>query len=259
MPETSRRHWTREETLLAFRLYCRLPFGRLHKTNPEIIALARLLDRTPSAVGMKACNFASLDPHHRQRGVGGLGNSSALDHEVWTEFQTDPEAVAAEAEAAAERLAPPGESPSADVQTQPKITPIPIGDTESLRTVRVRRVQRFFRSAVLTSYGHRCALTGLAVPELLNASHIVPWAADAGRRTHPTNGVCLNALLDRAFDRGLITFDEQLRTIVSDRLKEQADPPWPLTGLEGKPLAPPTRWVPDPDALAWHRERVFTP
>ena len=50
---------------MAFRLYCRTPFGKLHQHNPEIVALARALGRTASAVGMKACNFASLDPAQR--------------------------------------------------------------------------------------------------------------------------------------------------------------------------------------------------
>jgi hypothetical protein len=66
--------WSREELLVAFRLYCRTTFGRLHRLNPEIIELARLLGRTPSAVGMKACNFAGLDPVQRARHIWGLGN-----------------------------------------------------------------------------------------------------------------------------------------------------------------------------------------
>ena len=54
--------WTRQQLKLAFHLYCQLPFGRLHRRNPEIVDLAELLGRTPSAVAMKLVNFASLDP-----------------------------------------------------------------------------------------------------------------------------------------------------------------------------------------------------
>ena len=54
--------WTRDPLLIALRLYMRTPFGRLHGRNPEIIHLATKIDRTPSALAMKACNFASLDP-----------------------------------------------------------------------------------------------------------------------------------------------------------------------------------------------------
>ena len=68
MPQTvDRRNWTREELIAAFNLYCQLPFGKLHKTTPQIIQLARLLERTPSSVGMKLVNFASCDHGQRPR------------------------------------------------------------------------------------------------------------------------------------------------------------------------------------------------
>jgi hypothetical protein len=54
--------WTPEQLKLAFFLYCQLPFGKLHSRNPEIVKLARIIGRTPSAVAMKLVNFASLDP-----------------------------------------------------------------------------------------------------------------------------------------------------------------------------------------------------
>ena len=57
-----KRGWTRDELLVAFNLYCKTPFGRLHQRNPEIIRLASALGRTPSALAMKLVNFASLDP-----------------------------------------------------------------------------------------------------------------------------------------------------------------------------------------------------
>ena len=69
---TPRRAWRREELLLALRLYFHTPFGRLHRGNPEILRLAKDLGRTPSAVAMKASNFASLDP-----GLAARGNIAA--------------------------------------------------------------------------------------------------------------------------------------------------------------------------------------
>jgi hypothetical protein len=53
--------WTRDQLLIALRLYIRLPFGRLHGKNPEIVHVARAIGRTSGALAMKACNFASLD------------------------------------------------------------------------------------------------------------------------------------------------------------------------------------------------------
>lgn len=144
--------------------------------------------------------------------------------------------------------------------TQANEAIIPYGETEPEALVRVRRVQSFFRNAVLTSYEHRCALTNLAVPELLNASHIIPWSLSEKRRADPSNGICLNALHDRAFDRGLITFDEELRVVVSSSLRlnshcwlEQQE----LAQLVGRPLRLPERFQPDDEAIAYHRRHIF--
>jgi predicted restriction endonuclease len=126
--------------------------------------------------------------------------------------------------------------------------------------VRVRRVQRFFRAAVLSSYGHRCALSGIPLPDLLNASHILPWSENIPRQADPRNGLALHALYDRAFDRGYLTFDENLRVILSPLLKIENPPPLhvaTLLSLEGQPLTLPDRFPPDREALAWHREVVF--
>lgn len=94
-----RKAWSQEELLLVFRLYCRTSFGRLHQRNPEIIELARQIGRTPGAVAMKACNFASLDPQQQERRIKALGNVRRADRELWEAFLNDSESVAQEAEA----------------------------------------------------------------------------------------------------------------------------------------------------------------
>ena len=81
--------WTREELLVAFALYCRLPFGRLHSKNPEIVEVAAAIGRTPSALAMKLTNIASLDPAIISTGRSGLSGASANDREMWNEMQRD--------------------------------------------------------------------------------------------------------------------------------------------------------------------------
>jgi putative restriction endonuclease len=247
--------WTRNQLLIVLRLYCNEPFGRLHRGNPTIVDTATLVGRTPSAVVFKACNFASLDPTHRQRGVKGLKNTASADRELWAEFLADSERIAAEAEAAYERLAG---TPSDPVPGEPP-SPLP-GPTERDALVRVRRVQGFFRRAVLASYENRCAISGIPIGELLNASHIIPWSVDPLRRADPRNGIALNALYDRAFDRGLISIDAKHRVLVSPRLRVP-DPTalhrTTLLALEGHPVHPPTRFLPSPEALAYHRDTIF--
>lgn len=65
------RLWTREELILAINLYCKIPFGKLHRNNPDIIKLAKLIDRTPNTVSYKLVNFASFDPSLEARGIKG--------------------------------------------------------------------------------------------------------------------------------------------------------------------------------------------
>lgn len=119
-------NWTRDQLLLALRLYMRLPFGKLYATNPEIVALADRIGRTANALAMKACNFANLDPALQARGIRGLSNLAAADREIWEEFSNNAESLAAEAEEAAERLAQPGEEPVVPIE-------VPEGPTEVSR------------------------------------------------------------------------------------------------------------------------------
>jgi putative restriction endonuclease len=79
--------------------------------------------------------------------------------------------------------------------------------TEAERLVIQRVGQDLFRQGLLDFWEGRCAITGLAVPELLRASHIKPWAdcASDAERLDIHNGLLLAPHLDAAFDRGFIT------------------------------------------------------
>ena len=74
-----RRGWTREELIVAFNLYCKIPFGRIHIRNPLIIQLAQSLGRTPSAVSWKLANFARLDPALKRRNVKGAAHGARAE------------------------------------------------------------------------------------------------------------------------------------------------------------------------------------
>ena len=90
---------------------------------------------------------------------------------------------------------------------------VPSGPTETLVTVKARRGQNYFREAVINNGGGCCGVTGLAVRDLLIASHILPWGTHPEHRLNVRNGICLSRLHDAAFDRGLITFDDSLQLI----------------------------------------------
>ncbi len=243
--------WQEDELLLTLHLYCRTSFGKLHQGNPDIIQLANIIGRTPSAVAMKALNFASLDPALNQKGLAGASNA---DRALWNAFMENSTAIAEQAEALYESRVVNAESLAAPHQVnQPTI---PYGNTEIFREVKTRLVQSFFRRTVLESYNYRCAISGLAIPELLVASHIIPWAQDESRRADPTNGIALNALYDKAFDRHLISFDEDFKLVVSEKIKAKAKDKIIqeyFLKFEGKELEMPYRFLPDREALEGHR------
>ncbi|MFC1684995.1 HNH endonuclease [Pseudomonadota bacterium] len=209
------------------------------------------MDRTAGSISRKLGNIASLDSRHQARGVGGLPNSSKLDRKMWAEFQDNWSAMAEKSETAFEAMM--GET--VQEQALPELEQS-LGPSEVEQMVKVRRHQTFFRNAVLSSYENRCALTGITVPQLLIASHIIPWSQNENRRADPTNGLCLNALHDKAFDCHLITFDEDCRLVVSSVLKKgdiQEFHSSNFADLEGTALAIPHRFAPDPQALEEHR------
>ncbi len=248
-------NWTKDQLKLAFHLYCQLPFGKLHKGNPAIIRLAKLIGRTPDAVAMKLVNFASLDPAITSSGRSGLKGASRLDRDIWGEFHADWEGLAVECEMLRRSIDPePGEDESGELLVPEDFT----GETRKVVTEQ-RIKQNFFRRAVLSSYGGRCCMSGIGEPRLLVASHIVPWSKDKQNRLNPSNGICLSAIHDRAFDKGLITLSDDFKVMVSDELKrrEEAFLRSIFLAIEGSPISMPERFEPDSTFIARHRNEEF--
>lgn len=248
--------WTRDETLAALHVYFQLSFGQLHQRNPLIQQLAAWIGRTPGSVALKLVNFASLDPQVRASGRAGMSNASNLDRLIWIELNEDWDLVAGEAAHVYEHYGTEhGVKPGSDVVEE--VPEIAEGKTVTA-TVKVRVNQARFRRAVLASYTARCCISGLAVPQLLIASHIVPWSMDAKNRLNPQNGLCLSALHDKAFDVGMITVLPNYTVQVSKRLMgadlddftKQA-----LAKYDGCAIALPERFKPNASFLAAHASR----
>lgn len=257
---TQNPRWSREELLVAFNLYCQTPFGKLHSRNPDIVRVAAVLGRTPSSLAMKLVNFASLDPSITSTGRRGLGNASRADKAIWNEFSADWEGLAVESEMHLNDMVKKGgfvvsESKEEDDFDEASY----VGATKAVQ-IQARIRQSFFRKAVLSSYRQRCCITSISEPRLLVASHIVPWKADEKNRLNPRNGLCLSALHDKAFDRGLITITDKFRVQVSPALYAFDREPFikeTLLSLNGKPIMLPEKFAPDAAFLKWHREEIF--
>jgi predicted restriction endonuclease len=256
--------------MVAMNLYCKLPFGQLRHGNLLVVEVAEKLGRTPSSLSMKLCNLASLDPYHQARGIKGLSGASRADRAIWEEFNADWGRLGTESEEKLQVLLSlpneegqeVGTTSSRGERTSVVTMPqnVPTGPSEDIASVKVRLGQSFFRKSVLASYNCRCCITGIPIPELLVASHIMPWGKYPEHRQNPQNGLCLAQTQDAAFDKGLVTFDENYRLVLSSNLREFL----PNEALarnffdyEGKRIEMPDKFLPDEGFMVEHRDRIF--
>lgn len=244
--------WTRQESILAFELYCRIPFQQTKASNVEVQELARLLDRSPASVARKLGNFGAFDPDLRRRNISGLTHTSKLDRKVWDEFNSDWPGLVA--------LAREMRGSVSDREAYPLIpSQSPKGESERLVTAKRRLHQAFFRDAVLSAHEGICCITGISIRQCLIASHIVPWSVSEKLRADPTNGLCLTATFDRLFDTGLMTVNLDLTLRFSEQiLLAKAKPVQEfITIYNGRAIRRPQRFHPKEKHLEWHRENVF--
>lgn len=249
------RSWTRDEEIIVFNLYCKIPFQSSSKNNPEVIKIANLIGRTPSAVNMKIGNFGSFDENLASKNIVGLTHSSRLDKEIWEEFNNNWDELAFESE----RLI--AEFKGEDVvQMAGNEISLPVGITKEV-TVKQRVNQTFFRNAVLSSYNSACCITGLSNRQILIASHIKPWKdSDEREKTNPSNGLCLNALHDKAFDKGFITIDKNKKLHISNDISDVFDGASVdkfFKEYEGQQIRLPDKFLPDENFLEYHNDMIF--
>ncbi len=249
-------NWTREELILAFNLYLKLPFGKMHKGNSEVIKLATLLGRrTPDSVAIRLTNFANIDPYHQQRGVKGMDGGRKQVEPIWDEFVNNQENLVFESE----RIL-------ADYQHQTieELHPEIIVDWQNLqgevreRVVKTRVNQSVFRQMILKTYSNKCAISGICLPELLVAGHIIPWAVDAKNRLNPENGICLSNLYDKAYENGLICISIDYKVLISKRLKSEVSKKFYhqfFGQFEHQPISLPVDYHPRKEFLDYRLER----
>ncbi len=251
----TRKNWSREETIVAFYVYCIIPFESSSKTNPTVIHYANLISRSPSALNMKIGNIGRLDPDLKKKGIVGLTHGAKMEELVWDEFNDNKEELIYEAEKIIGKLSA---RTVEDMYLKPEETDY--SSREKIRLVKTRLNQSFFRSSVLSAYNNTCAITNLKINELLVASHIKPWAVDKNNRLNPHNGICLNSIHDKAFDKGLITIDKKYRIIISRRLKDYYSNKFiddVFKKYDGYKISIPSKFKPSLDFLEYHNDVIF--
>ena len=248
-------NWTKEETIVAFNVYCKIPFKDSNKNHPMIIEYAKIIGRSPSALNMKVGNLGRLDPKLKEKGIVGLSHGSKIERIVWEEFYANPEQFAYESECLIAKYA----NKSIEKSSKIDINDLPNGK-ERETIVKLRVNQSFFRSAVMTSYNNRCCVSGVGNPQLLEACHIVSWADDSHNRTNPENGLCLNSLFHRAYDKHLMAITPDYEIIISENFMEKVEDSTfekYLKEINGRKINMPTRFYPQRELLDIHYQKYL--
>ena len=236
--------WTREETIVAFNVYCKIPFKSSSKTHPLIIKYANLLNRTPSALNMKIGNIGRLDPDLYKKGISGLVHGAKMEEEIWKEFRENPEQLAYESEKIISKLQ--GKSIEKIIDTND----LPQGKEREI-IIKQRINQSFFRMTVLSSYNNRCCISGIGN---------IGWSENTANRTNPQNGLCMNSFFHKAYDKHLLGITPDMRIVVSEELLQGSTEISffnYLKTIDGKKILLPDKFLPQKELLEIHYNKFI--
>ncbi|MFY7957407.1 MAG: HNH endonuclease [Flavobacterium macrobrachii] len=253
----ARDNWNREQLIVALNLYWKIPYNKISGSSNSLIQqIAPIINRTPAALAYKLMNFTSLDAEKQKIGNKGKSAASSSDKEIWNEYFGKWEKLALDSSAIL-----------SVIQNKPLDKILELEDDyefvegkEKLRLVKTRVNQNDFRQRILASYNEKCCITGISFTSLLVASHIIPWSKNKQERLNPRNGICLNNIHDKAFDKGLITITSDFKVKLSDAiLKKQKETNIQKYFLEydNQPIILPDRFIPSIEFLEYHQQNIF--
>src|SRR5688572_20587026 len=119
-----------------------------------------------------------------------------------------------------------------------------------------------FKKLVPQAYQNRCSFTGMKLSStfghsFIDACHIIPFSITHNDSIN--NGIALCPNLHRAFDRGLVSLDNDYKILVSEHIYEEENHPYGLKQLRAKRIHLPLKQntLPNLEYLSWHREHIF--
>jgi putative restriction endonuclease len=251
----SSHNWKFSELIIVLNLYYKIPFSKINYKHPEIINLSGLINRTPSAVALKLVNFVRLDPSLQSRKISGMKHGAKADEKIWNDYYGKLDKLAFDSESIIACF----ENKPIEISSGIEIMDLPKEGKEREALIKTRVNQQFFRSAILASYENQCCITGLNIPSLLVASHIIPWSKDEKNRMNLSNGLCMNLLHDKAFDRGLITINYDYTILLSKQIKKNKNRMVEkfFYPYEGKRINLPYKFLPSKEFLEYHNSEIF--
>lgn len=253
----TRDNWNREQLIVALNLYWKIPYNKISGSSNSLIKqIAPIINRTPAALAYKLMNFTSLDAEKQKIGNKGKSSASSSDKEIWIEYFGKWEKLALDSSAILSLI-----------QNKPIDTILELEDDyefvegkEKISLVKTRVNQNDFRQRILASYNEKCCITGISFTSLLVASHIIPWSKNKQERLNPRNGICLNNIHDKAFDKGLITITSDFKVKLSDAiLKKQKETNIQkyFLAYDNQPIILPDRFIPSIEFLEYHQQNIF--
>lgn len=252
-----RNDWTDDEMILALALYFKLPYHRLNRSTPEVKKLAEIIGRSNNSVAIRLVNYAACDPVLTSQGKVGMTAGINKCMPYWERYANNKEELFWTEQQIISKLSGKPIDAQIDQTSQQDL----IGK-EREAVIKQRVNQNAFRAMILANYNERCAITGITIPQLLIASHIIPWADNAKERLNPENGICLLALYDKAFDAGLIGICPDDYTItLSKELKEHKKEIFysDFFGyIEHKTIFLPEKHSPNKTFLEYHLRNIFS-
>ncbi len=253
----TRDNWNKEQLIVALNLYWKIPYNKISGSSNQLISnIAPLIKRTPAALAYKLMNFTSLDAEKQKIGNKGKSAASASDKEVWNEYFGQWEKLAFDSSIILSKVQNKSIEQLTEIEPEYEFKQ----GREKERIVKTRINQSDFRQRILASYNERCCITGISITSLLVASHIIPWSKNEVERLNPKNGICLNNIHDKAFDKGLISISTDYRIILSETIlqkKKEVNIQKYFIEYENQSIILPDRFLPSQEFLEYHNKNIF--
>jgi len=253
----TRENWTKEQLIVALNLYWKIPYNKISgSSNTRIKEISFIIGRTSAALAYKLMNFTSLDPERKDKGNKGKSGAGSSDKIIWDEYFGKWEKLAFDSAIILLKFQNLSIDKSFNLEDEFEY----VEGKEKERIIKVRVNQSDFRQRILASYNEKCCITGIQIPSLLVASHIIPWSKNKQERLNPRNGLCLNSIHDKAFDKGLITvttdFKIKLSEVILQKKKELNIQKF-FMQYENQHIVLPDRFIPSFEFLEYHHLNVF--
>lgn len=250
-------NWNREQLIVALNLYWKIPYNKISGSSNSLIKeMAPIINRTPAALAYKLMNFTSLDAEKQKIGSKGKSAASSSDKKIWDEYFEEWEKLALDSSAIVSNIQNKSITEILDIKHELEF----VEGREKESIVKTRVNQNDFRQRVLASYNEKCSITGISIPSLLVASHIIPWSKNIQERLNPKNGICLNNFHDKAFDKGLITITSDFKVKLSEAIlqkKKESNIQKYFIEYENQSIILPDRFIPSIEFLEYHHNNIF--